>query len=62
MRTLAIGDIHGCSRALRALLDAVGPTPEDRIVTLGDYIDRGPDSYAVIDQLLAHKEQELMAV
>src|SRR5262249_33726571 len=27
--------------------------PEDRIVTLGDYVDRGPDSRGVLDQLLA---------
>jgi serine/threonine protein phosphatase 1 len=52
MRTLAIGDVHGCSRALWALLDAVKPTPGDLIVTLGDYVDRGPDSFGVIDQLL----------
>jgi serine/threonine protein phosphatase 1 len=52
MRTLAIGDVHGCSGALRALLDAVKPTSDDLIVTLGDYVDRGPDSFGVLDQLL----------
>jgi serine/threonine protein phosphatase 1 len=52
MRTLAIGDIHGCAQALCALLGAVQPTPEDVIVTLGDYVDRGPDSYGVIEQLI----------
>jgi serine/threonine protein phosphatase 1 len=53
MRTLAIGDVHGCARALAALLEAVRPGPEDLVVTLGDYVDRGPDSYGVIEQLLA---------
>jgi serine/threonine protein phosphatase 1 len=53
MRVLAIGDIHGCSVALRTLLAAVAPEPEDRIVTLGDYVDRGPDSRGVLDQLIA---------
>jgi serine/threonine protein phosphatase 1 len=53
MRTLAIGDIHGCDTALTVLLDEVRPAPEDQIVFLGDYIDRGPGSRAVIDQLLA---------
>jgi serine/threonine protein phosphatase 1 len=53
MRILAIGDIHGCSQALRALLDRVEPTPDDLVITLGDYVDRGPDSYGVIEQLLA---------
>jgi serine/threonine protein phosphatase 1 len=63
MRTLAIGDIHGCSQALRALLDAVKPGPDDVIVTLGDYVDRGPDSYGVVDQLLAlHQTGRLVAL
>jgi serine/threonine protein phosphatase 1 len=53
MRTIAIGDIHGCSAALATLLDAIDPQPDDCLVTLGDYIDRGPDSRAVIDQLIA---------
>lgn len=52
MRTLAIGDIHGCSIALRALLDAVQPGPEDLVVTMGDYLDRGPDSAGVMEILL----------
>ena len=46
-RTIAIGDIHGCSAALDALLDAIRPRPEDVIVTLGDYINRGPDTRGV---------------
>jgi serine/threonine protein phosphatase 1 len=52
MRVLAIGDIHGCSQALTTLLTAVDPQPEDLIVTLGDYVDRGPNSAAVIERLL----------
>ncbi len=52
MRTLVIGDIHGCSQALRTLLNAVQPGPEDVLITLGDYVDRGPDSKGVIDLLL----------
>lgn len=51
-RLLAIGDIHGCSRALDALLAQVQPIASDLIVTLGDYIDRGPDSKGVIDRLI----------
>jgi len=52
MRTLAIGDIHGCSAALDRLLEVVRPTPDDRLVTLGDYVDRGPDSRGVLDRLV----------
>jgi serine/threonine protein phosphatase 1 len=56
-RTLAIGDVHGCFSALQALLDAVRPGPEDRLICLGDYIDRGPNSAAVLDRLIALQEQ-----
>src|SRR5438105_4342673 len=52
-RTFAIGDFHGCAAALAALLEAVRPGPNDTLVTLGDYIDRGPDSRGVLDQLIA---------
>jgi serine/threonine protein phosphatase 1 len=51
MRLLAIGDIHGCLTALNTLLDLVAPQPNDQIVTLGDYVDRGPDSRGVLDRL-----------
>lgn len=52
MRELAFGDIHGCARAFRTLLDIVKPEPSDTIILLGDYIDRGPDSCGVIDMIL----------
>lgn len=52
MRTLAIGDIHGCSAALDALLELVRPRPTDRLIFLGDYVDRGPDSAGVIARLI----------
>ena len=51
-RTLAIGDIHGCTPALEAVLAAADPRPEDTVVTLGDYVDRGPDSKGTIRRLL----------
>jgi serine/threonine protein phosphatase 1 len=54
-RVLAIGDIHGCSRALDRLLTVVAPQPEDLVVTLGDYVDRGPDSSGVIARMLKLK-------
>jgi serine/threonine protein phosphatase 1 len=63
MRILAIGDIHGCSQALRTLLDCVVRGPDDWVITLGDYVDRGPDSYGVIEQLLAlHRTGRLVAL
>jgi serine/threonine protein phosphatase 1 len=52
-RTIAIGDIHGCSTALDALLQAIGPRQDDTIVCLGDFVDRGMDSKGVLDRLIA---------
>jgi serine/threonine protein phosphatase 1 len=53
----AIGDVHGCHRQLVALEaaireDAALQRGEKWIVTLGDYIDRGPESAAVVEHLL----------
>ncbi len=53
LRTIAIGDIHGCSTALRALIEEIQPSPDDLIIVLGDFIDCGPDSNGVIDQLIS---------
>ena len=55
-RTIAIGDIHGCDAALAAVLEAIAPHADDLIVTLGDYVDRGPQSRQVIDRLLGLRE------
>ena len=51
-RTIAIGDIHGCNDALKSVLSAIDVQSDDTIVTLGDYVDRGPDSRGVIETLL----------
>lgn len=51
MRLIAIGDIHGQRRKLENLLEIVQPTADDKLVFLGDYIDRGPDSKGVLDCL-----------
>ena len=51
-RTIAIGDIHGCSIALAALVEAIDPKPEDTIIPPGDYVDRGIDSKGVLDELI----------
>lgn len=56
-RTIAIGDIHGCARALELVLQMISPSSDDVVVPLGDYVDRGPDSKAVIDQIIQLKER-----
>jgi serine/threonine protein phosphatase 1 len=53
MRTLAIGDIHGCYTALTTLANFVPFSTDDQIVTLGDYLNRGPNSKGVLDWLIA---------
>lgn len=57
MGLIAVGDIHGCSRTLKALLQALSPGVEDHLVFLGDYVDRGPDTRGVIHQLIALSKQ-----
>lgn len=56
-RTIAIGDIHGCSIALRAVIAAIDPQPDDMLVTLGDYVNKGIDSMGVLDFLLELEER-----
>ncbi len=56
-RRIAIGDIHGCDLALARVLDDIHPLSEDLFITLGDYVDRGPNSRGVIDRLLSLQTQ-----
>lgn len=51
-RHLAISDIHGCFKALKTLCGFVELRDDDIIIPLGDYVDRGPNTYGVIDFLL----------
>jgi len=51
-RNIAIGDIHGCTTALAALVQALEPQQQDKLILLGDYIDRGPDSRGTLDFLM----------
>ena len=54
--TYAIGDIHGCNRSFEALLATLLLRDGDRLVLLGDYIDRGPDSRGVVDTIFRMRE------
>jgi len=51
MARYVIGDIHGCAAELRRLVEALPLVRGDQLVFLGDYIDRGPDSNAVVSHL-----------
>jgi len=61
-RTIAIGDIHGCSRAVDTILAAIGPKDDDTIVVLGDFIDRGIDTKGVIERLVELSTQSHLIV
>ncbi len=56
-KIIAVGDIHGCLVKLEVLLSRLPiDWTRDRLVFLGDYIDRGPDSSRVIDLVLELKK------
>ncbi|MDR2198674.1 MAG: serine/threonine protein phosphatase [Deltaproteobacteria bacterium] len=56
-RIFAVGDIHGCSSKLESLLEKIDWRPEDQeeLIFLGDYIDRGPDSFGVVERVISVK-------
>ena len=57
MPQYAIGDIHGCSKTFKELLNKIGLNEGDELYLLGDYIDRGPDSKGVIDIIWALRDK-----
>ncbi len=54
----AIGDIHGCLDKLLKLMSQIGADfDRDAFVFMGDYIDRGSDSFGVIEYLINLKKR-----
>ncbi|MGE0021684.1 MAG: metallophosphoesterase family protein [Draconibacterium sp.] len=52
-RLFAIGDIHGCFDSFKELVEIkIQLQKNDKLVMLGDYIDRGPDSKEVVDFII----------
>ena len=57
-KIFAIGDIHGCADKLKALMKEIPVDyANDTLVFIGDYIDRGPDSFEVVDYLVDLKKE-----
>lgn len=59
-RTIAIGDVHGCANEFEELLAAINPGPGDRLIQLGDLVNRGPDSKRVLDLARANGVEAIL--
>jgi predicted phosphodiesterase len=59
-RLIAIGDIHGCHLEFAEMLDRLELDRNDRLVLLGDLINRGPDSCRVLDLARQHRAIALL--
>ncbi|MBI3565053.1 MAG: metallophosphoesterase [Elusimicrobia bacterium] len=57
-RTIIIGDVHGCSAELKDLLRAVNARPDDRLISVGDLINKGPDSRGVMEWAMGARNLE----
>lgn len=55
-KTIFIGDVHGCLTELDLLLDQVCFRHMDRLVFVGDLIDKGPNSAGVVERVLDMRE------
>jgi len=70
LRIYAIGDVHGCDDLLARMHDEIAadletaPSPDHRIVHLGDLVDRGPDSAGVVERVsrLAREDGRVLAI
>ena len=58
MSTYAISDIHGCYEQFIQLFELIDfDYDEDRLIFLGDYIDRGNQSYTMVEWIKKHSEK-----
>ena len=59
-RLIAVGDIHGCAREFEELLAKLALRPADRLILLGDLVNRGPDSGRVVALAREHATVSLL--
>ena len=59
-RLIAIGDIHGCHLEFTELLARLELTRDDRLILVGDLVNRGPDSNKVLDLAREHRAIALL--
>jgi serine/threonine protein phosphatase 1 len=59
-RLIAIGDIHGCHEEFAELLRLIDLQPDDRLILLGDLVNRGPNTPRVLELARAHRAISLL--
>ncbi|MDF2918470.1 MAG: diadenosine tetraphosphatase [Microbacterium sp.] len=57
-----VGDVHGSLNALEGILDALRSRSIERIVFLGDYVNKGIDSRAVLERLITESANGLVTL
>ena len=59
MKTIVVTDIHGCLEELESVWAQAGFDPEtDKLICLGDLMDRGPYSFGVFDRFRSLRSEE----
>lgn len=59
-RTIAIGDVHGCADEFEELLNALELQSDDRVIQVGDLVNRGPDSHGVLELVREYKVEAIL--
>lgn len=54
-RLIVIGDVHGCLSELQSLIHQINPRDEDRVILVGDLVNKGPDSAGVLDYVIENR-------
>jgi len=52
---IVVGDIHGCFDEFQMLIEKIGPSADDVIISVGDMVDRGPKSPEVVGFFMRRK-------
>jgi hypothetical protein len=55
-RTIVVGDIHGCYDELEDMLAEVQFAAEDRLISVGDLITKGPKNREVLERFMAEPQ------
>ncbi|MES2692042.1 MAG: metallophosphoesterase [Verrucomicrobiota bacterium] len=59
-RVIAVGDVHGCADELETMIEKLKLTKDDRLILLGDLVNRGPDSARVLELARRYAHRSLL--